>query len=219
MKFFFLNFFCPRCSLGPTKRQLRSFFEKSQHKFESLLFPSFRSHDVASCNLFSQNQTLPLLVSSDGSATQKPTYPESAETLVLKRHVERAVEHVLPKPETQIICRYIPKYCLCFLIVECCTIFLWLASITRSRSLSYVYHIFSSSWWTHLKPFNLYMKWQFLLAIFSSLQTCLINTAHICNQVNQPYAFVRNVYACVGWFFIIIIHTKPPLIKWMTIFR
>ena len=29
-----------------------------------------RSHDVASWNLFSQSQTLPLLVSSDGSATQ-----------------------------------------------------------------------------------------------------------------------------------------------------
>ena len=37
---FFLIFFCSRCSLGPPKMQLRSFFEKSQLNFESLLFPS-----------------------------------------------------------------------------------------------------------------------------------------------------------------------------------
>ena len=36
---FFLIFF-PRWSLGSAKIYLRSFFEKSQHKFESLLFPS-----------------------------------------------------------------------------------------------------------------------------------------------------------------------------------
>ena len=40
LKFLFLIFFCPRWSLGPPKIYLRSFFEKSQHKFESLLFPS-----------------------------------------------------------------------------------------------------------------------------------------------------------------------------------
>ena len=180
-----------------------------------------RSHDVASWNLFSQSQTLPLLVSSDGSATQNRIFeylPGISRDIGSKKACwTRSAKN----PKTRLfVTMFIPKYCLCFLIVECCTtIFLWLASITRSRSLSYVYHIFSSSSWTHLKPFNSYMKWQFLLAIFSSLQTCLINTAHICNQVNQPYAFVRNVYACVGWFFIIIIHTKPPLIKWMTIFR
>lgn len=121
-----------------------------------------------------------------------------------------------PKPRlfVTISLNILPMFLNCWMLH-----YISLASITHSRSLSYVYHIFSSSSWTHLKPFNSYMKWQFLLAIFSSLQTCLINTAHICNQVNQPYAFVRNVYACVGWFFIIIIHTKPPLIKWMTIFR
>ena len=37
---FFLIFFCPRWSLGPSKIYLRSFFEKSQHKFESLVFLS-----------------------------------------------------------------------------------------------------------------------------------------------------------------------------------
>ena len=37
---FFSYCFCSRCSLGPPKMQLRSFFEKSQLKFESLLFPS-----------------------------------------------------------------------------------------------------------------------------------------------------------------------------------
>ena len=40
IEIFFLNFFSSLCSYGLLKMHLRSFSEKSQHKFESLLFPS-----------------------------------------------------------------------------------------------------------------------------------------------------------------------------------